>query len=122
IYRLCAAGDAGGVIGWLLAEGIVPPREVNSFLVQLVSEPNEKFNSNIENCVGGFLAKLTPEQRTEILSALIITFSGEEAKGEEKITRLLKCAPFNKGTWRQVDALPSELREKYRKEEYPRWQ
>ena len=122
ICRLCASGEAGGVIGWLLAQGIVPSREAIDFLSRLVSEPSQKFSSNVENCVAGFLAALSPEKRTEILSVLITNFSREGTVGEDKTLRLFKCAPFNKGTWRLVDALSTEIREKYWKEAYPRWQ
>lgn len=122
IRRLCDGGDAGGVIGWLLAESIVPDPEANDFLSQLISEPNEKFDTNFANCIGGFLAKLTPEKRTETLSALTSKFADKEAAGEEKIVRLLKCAPFNKDTWRLVESLRSELCERYWTEVYPGWQ
>jgi hypothetical protein len=120
IYRLCVGGEAAGVIGWLLADGIVPEHETGYFLLRLASEPEK--NSNIENCIGGFLAKLAPDKRSETLGALIEKLSKGGAADEEKIIRLLKCAPFRKDTWRQVDALRTEVRGKYWKEVYPRWQ
>ncbi len=122
IYRLCAGGEAGGVIGWLLADGIVPTAEANGFIGHLTAEPTEKFTGNIENCIGGFLSKLPRDDRSETLAALIKRFSGEGAAGEENIIRLLKCAPFNKDTWRHADSLSDELRKRYWQECYPRWQ
>ncbi len=122
IRRLCVGGEAGGITGWLLAESIVPPSEADGFLSRLVSEPTDKSSANIDNCVGGFLAKLTPERRGESLGALVKQFSAESAAGDEKIVRLLRCAPFDKDTWRQVDVLRAELRKEYWQEVYPRWQ
>src|ERR1700674_161961 len=122
IRRLCAGGEAGGVIGWLLADGIVPNRETNDFLLRLISEPGEKFSGNVESCVAGFLAKLTDAKRADTLGTLIQQFSEEGVAGEEKIIRLLKCAPFRKDTWRQVDLLSEKQRSQYWQDAYPRWQ
>jgi addiction module HigA family antidote len=122
IRRLCLGGEAGGVMGWLLADGIVPARETNEFLSRLAAEPKDKLDANIDNCIGGFLAKLTTEKRVKTLGALIKQFSSEGDAGEERTIRLLRCAPFDKETWQQVDALRSELRKRYWQEVYPRWQ
>ncbi len=48
-------------------------------------------------------------------------FAAKKKNGEDKIVRLLECAPFRSTTWRLVDGLPESLRIRYWHEVYPRW-
>jgi addiction module HigA family antidote len=121
ILRLCESGEASGVVGWHLADGIIREGEAIDFLYGLVSEPPDRMPARIDSCVSGFLNKFQDEVRDSFLSTLIERFSNEGQRGDERKVRLLRCAAFRKETWRHVDKLSKELNTRYWKDVYPYW-
>jgi addiction module HigA family antidote len=121
VVTLCESGDAGYTIGSHLADGILVARDAEEFLANLVAEPAGKLEFKINNCVAGFLGKLSDEARGEIIANVLARFSRDEPGGSEKTVRLLRFAPFNRTTWHQVDQLPVTLRTLYWQTVHPGW-
>jgi addiction module HigA family antidote len=122
IVRLCEPGDASFVVGSLMGAGAVSGLNGHEdFLYRLVSEPAERSPWHIDMCVSGFLARTENTARDILLGNLVTTFESEGSRGQDKIVRLLKCAPFQRQTWRHVDGQPVELQKRYWQECRPDW-
>jgi addiction module HigA family antidote len=121
IFRLCASGEASNVVGWLLADGILSPAKRVGFLEKLVSEAEATSSANLQNCIGGFLLKLSIDKQHGVLTDLVNRFAAEGPTSEKKLTLLLVSAPFFKETWKLVDAFGPEPRKAYWREVHPRW-
>lgn len=120
IKRLCQLGEASLIVGWLLAEGILPATDAEAFTGQLVSEPNSA--AWVDRCLSGFLGRHDPALRETLLLNLERRFLDDELDGADKLIRLVKAAPFIKSTWENVERLPKEIRLRYWQEVYPQWQ
>jgi addiction module HigA family antidote len=118
--KLCESGNAAFVIGWHLAD-IIRNEEARDFLCRLACEPEEDSAARVENCMAGFLARLSDDALNSILSALIERFAKLSPDGDDKRIRLLRFAPFGRRTWQHVAKLPKELGARYWKEVHPQW-
>jgi hypothetical protein len=121
IVLVCESGEASFAIGWQMAAGTVRGLDAAEFLYRLVSEPAQRSPWHIDVCISGFLTKTDETARDALLGDLVATFGSEGIRGQDKIIRLLKCAPFRKHTWRHVDRLEAELQTRYWQECHPNW-
>lgn len=117
IKELCRLGDASGVIGWHMAEirtGVEPAAD---FLQDLLSDQADDLQDKLDRCIAGFLAKLNLQERDSILSEMLERLN----KDDGLRICLLRCAPFDGGTWQHVDGLSKTLRRRYWQQVNPRW-
>ena len=121
ILRVCESGEASYVVGRHLAADIIHGDTAIDFLYRLASEPPARSAIQLDNCIAGFLAQLSEDERDPILAALITRFDKEGPQGDEKKIRLLRCAPFRKQTWLHADKLSTELQSNYWKTVSPHW-
>ena len=117
ILDLCRSGEASGVIGIHLAEIHTGIELAVDFVQELLSDESADLQDKLDQCIAGFLMKLDEQQRSDTLSELLDRLAGQN----ESCIRLLRCAPFDDGTWRHVDRLRKSLRRRYWREVNPRW-
>jgi hypothetical protein len=122
IVRLCELGHADGAIGWHLADGIIPPEQYLDVLARLASQLAPPAEPKIDHLLSAFLGRLDANMRTEVISELLRRFPSAAAEGADKMIRVLKCSLFRAETWKHVDALPENLRRRYWRETYVRWE
>ncbi len=119
--RLCELGETSGLIGWLLAESVVPHSSRVDFLCRLAGQPAPPTELKIDNLISGFLGRLEVETRDRTIGAIINGFMLDGASNDKTI-RILKCAPFRAETWKHLDTLPNHLQRRYWSETYIRWE
>ena len=117
IKELCRSGSASGVVGWHMAEVCTGVQQAAGFLQGVMAEQSDDLRDKCEQCITGFLAKLDLRNRDAVLAELL----GRPGFDEGARIRLLRCAPFDSGTWRRVDQLPQRLKQRYWKEVDPHW-
>jgi addiction module HigA family antidote len=113
LLRLCEAGEAANVVGWLLAGLTLKGFDAEDLLFRLASEPDTRSPAAVNMCASGYLLRLNDAVRVELLSSLIARFQAVGDADKGNIIRLLKAAPFKKTTWQLVDALPKPLQDRY---------
>ena len=115
ILNLCKVGEASSSIGFHLAEihaGIKPAAD---FVQELLSDEFSDLRNKLNQCIGGFLSKLDPQQRRDTLSQLLNRLAGQN----ESCIRMLLCAPIDGDTWHHVDGLSESLKQRYWREVNP---
>ena len=117
IKDLCQGGDAARIVGWHMAEISTGVQMAVSFLRGMMVERSEELRDNCEQCIGGFLAKLEMQYRDDVLGELLACLSSDE----DSCIRLLCQAPFDNGTWQQIDRMSKRLKRRYWKEVMPHW-
>ncbi len=120
IMRLCELGNADSVIGWLLADGVIPREERINFLDRLAGQLARPAEPKVDNVLSGFLGRLDADARDTTITELLRGFL--PLRAEDKAVRILKCAPFRAETWKHLDAMPDDLRQRYWRETYVRWE
>lgn len=118
ILEIARRGKAARVIGALASSAVLPEQDIPK-LLHLALEPilnsKEEVHSN-KNLIAGALHALTDNnQREPILRSVM------ECLPEEDMVRLLILAPYNKCTWKLVDAVGDSCRTKYWSEVTPEW-
>jgi addiction module HigA family antidote len=122
IMRLCDLGEASSAIGWLLAERVITNEGGRiDFLRQLAGQPASPAELKIDNLISGFLGRLEPETRDRVIDTAIDRLM-QDGGCDNKIIRILKCAPFRAETWKHLDALSTDLQRRYWRETYVRWE
>ncbi len=117
IKELCRGGDASHAVGWHMAEICVGIQRAAEFLQDVMAEPSDDLRDKWEQCLVGFLAKLELNDRDDTLAELLVRLGSDD----DARIRLLRCAPFENGTWQHVDRLSRRLKRRYWKEVDPRW-
>jgi addiction module HigA family antidote len=121
MIKLCESGEGSHVVGWSLA-GLAPPDlDPVRLAVELIAEENSAHAAQFNGCLGGFLLRLDDARRGDLLDALISRLNAEQRNHEDRIVRVLKCAPFKPSTWKIVDGLPEQQRSRYWAEVSPNW-
>ncbi len=117
IMDLCRSGNASSVVGWHMAGIRAGVREAADFVQEIMPEEANELRERLEQCVSGFLARLEMPVRDAVLSELLVRLEVDE----DACVRLLRCAPFDGGTWQHVDRLPERLKRCYWTEVVPCW-
>ncbi len=117
IKGLCRSGNASHVVGWHMAEICTGVQQGVDFLRDIMAERTDELRDKCEQCVSGFLDKLNKPDRDAALAELLERFGTDE----DACIRLLRCAPFDGGTWQHVDRLPNGLKRRYWEEVNPHW-
>lgn len=122
IMRLCELGNANGVVGWQLADGVIPPEQHVDVLARLAGQPAPPAEPKIDHLLSAFLGRLDADTRNQVVTELLLRFLRAGAEGADKTIRILKCSPFRAETWKHVDTLPDDLRQRYWRETYVQWE
>ena len=117
IKELCRSGNASRVVGWHMTEVCTGVQQAADFLHDIMAEQSDDLRDKCEHCVDGFLAKLDLPDRDGILAGLLARLGSDE----DARIRLLRCAPFDGGTWQHVDGLPKGLKQRYWEKVNPHW-
>ncbi len=117
IMELCRSGDASSVVGWHMAEICAGVQEAADFIQNVIGGESVEERDKRDQCISGFLAKLEVPARDAALAELL----ARPGSGEDARASVLRCAPFDGGTWKHVDQLSERLRQRYWKEVRPRW-
>ncbi len=115
IKQLCQCGDASRLVGWHMAEICTGVQKAIDFLRGMMAERSEELWDKCWHCITGFLAKLELQNRDGVLGELLAGLGSDE----DSCIRLLCRAPFDNGTWQQVDRLSKRLKERYWREVAP---
>ena len=117
IKELCRLGNASRVVGWHMTEICTGVQQRADFLQQIMAEQSDDLLDKCEHCIDGFLAKLDLPDRDAVLAELLARLGSDE----DASIRLLRCAPFDGGTWQHVDRLCKRLKRRYWEEVNPQW-
>ena len=117
IKELCRLGNASRVVGWHMSEICAGVQQRGDFLQQIMAEQSDDLRDKCEHCIDGFLAKLDLPDRDAVLAELLARLGSDE----DASIRLLRCAPFDGGTWQHVDRLSKGLKRRYWEEVNPHW-
>ena len=117
IKELCRSGDASRVVGWHMTEICTGIQEAAGFIQEIMGEQSDELRDKCEQCISGFLIKLDVSDRDAALAELLARLGSDE----DACIRLLRCAPFDGGTWRHVDQLSKPLKQRYWKVVVPYW-
>ena len=120
IMRLCTLGDASSIVGWQLADDIIPTVERAPFLERLTAQGTPPSQQKVDNLLAGFLARLDMEDRRKLTGTMLKSFV--MADTADKAIRLLGCSPFRATTWTHLDSLPEEWQRRYWRETYVHWE
>ena len=111
---LLSGSGAPDVAGSCIASTIMDASARAGFLRECLSAAGS-IEKEMDGCIRGFLRSIDDEARKAILSDAI------EDADNSRIVRLLRCAPFEKDTWRIVDQHGGEVRDRYWREVAPEW-
>ncbi len=117
VLRLCEQSNAENVIGWHLAEGVIPASDYADFVARLVAQSAPPSEVKVNNLLSGFIDRLGPDVRGRVISDVLRDFE----TNADIVVRMLKCAPFRKETWKHLEALDASLQARYWNETYVRW-
>ena len=117
IKELCRSGNASRVVGWHMTEVCTGVQQAADFIHDAIAEQSDDLQDIYEHCIAGFLAKLDVRHRDAVLAELLARLGSDE----DARIRLLRCAPFDGGTWQHVDQLSKRLRQRYWEEVVPYW-
>jgi addiction module HigA family antidote len=113
IKALAMKSGTSGIIGWHMADGVIPASGVAGFLERCLKVEDEGLTSKMDDLVRGFLAKMDVAPRTDVSEHLLVKLPSS------LLCRFLKCSLFQHETWEQVDRQAPEVREQYWHEIYP---
>ena len=117
IKELCRSGDAFRVVGWHMAEICTGVQQAVDFLQGMMEEQSDNLRDKCEQCISGFLSRLDLHDRDGVLGELLSRLGFDE----DSCIKLFRNAPFDNGTWQQVDRLSKHLKQRYWKEVSPYW-
>lgn len=113
VVALLARSGAPYTVGWYAARCLVPARAAH-FVRRCLAIPSDGERS-IDACLQGLLASLEADARSQLISEIA-------ADSEpDSITRVLRLAPFGQHTWRQLDQLGDDIRDRYWRDVHPYW-
>lgn len=118
ILELSERGKASWVIGALAASDVLSEQELQE-LLRLALAPilagKDEVHSH-KNLIGGAIRALLDDDKRDVVLRGV---AGDLS--EEDLAELLLLAPFNKNTWKLVDALGELAQSKYWSEVTPEW-
>ena len=117
VKELCRSGNASRVVGLHMAEICTGVQQRTDFLQDIMAEQSSDVRDKFEQCISGFLAKLDMPDRDAALAELLTRLDSDE----DARIRILRCAPFDGGTWQHVDRLPKGLKLRYWEEVNAHW-
>lgn len=113
VMALLARSGTPHTVGWYAARCLLPAPSAQLVRRCLaITSDNER---NIDVCLQGFLASLEADARSQ----LIVELAAESEP--DSIARLVRAAPFGQQTWRQLDQLGANIRDRYWREVHPYW-
>ena len=115
IKSLLIISGAPPAIGWHLADGVIGPEGSIAFVQQCINIEDQSILPKIDDMLSGFVRQLEEDTRTAIVASL------STGLPRLKLFRLIKCLPFERLTWRQLEALAPEIDRSYWKDVYPGW-
>ncbi|MGA8596312.1 MAG: hypothetical protein WB676_16495 [Bryobacteraceae bacterium] len=115
VKTLLTSSDAASTIGWHLADGVLEAEDADQFLKQCLTVDDTSLLGKIDELISGFIVRLDGNARREARQRLMPVLPPPQ------ISRLLRCSPFQRETWLDVDAQPPEVREQYWREASPTW-
>jgi len=110
IIQLLSSGDAAGHIGWPLAQGIIPAKDLQDFLSAVLQPAGEAMARKIDDLLRGFLAGISFPQ----MKALFDTTA--ETEIDSDMLRLLKMAPPGAQIWNYMNETFPHLTTQYWKQ------
>ncbi len=114
VTTLLSDNGMAGFVGNSLTSVLVDTKARAGFLRRCLSVAGD-VEKQVDGCISGFLTSIGDEERGAVLSSAV-----EDADTDE-ITRLLRCAPFGRDTWRFLDRFGAEIRDRYWREVAPQW-
>ena len=117
VKELCRSGNASRVVGWHMTELCTGFQQAADFIQDTIAEQSDDLRDIYEHCIAGFLAKLDFRDRDAVLAKLLARLDSDE----DARIRILRCAPFDGGTWQHVDRLPEGLKRRYWEEVNSHW-
>jgi addiction module HigA family antidote len=121
MISLCELGNAEGVIGWQLAD-IVEAEQRIELIDRLAGHLPPPESRKVDQLLSSFLRRLDSAAREKVVTELLEAYSTAGTMSADKSIRILKCLPFRAATWKHVEALPTNLRERYWRETYVVWE
>lgn len=118
--RLCSSGNAASAAGWHLSHDVIASDDTVDVLLTLIANSSEEQARTIDAAIAGVLGGLEDDRTDEVLVRCIAALSKQG--DDQGIIRLLISASFSGSTWRHVDALASDQRERYWTKVEPRWE
>lgn len=115
VKAVLAASGAAFTVGWHLADGVIETAGAAEFLKSCLALHDSTIIDKMDELVSGFLRKMDADPRREARRCLIATLPPPQ------VCRLLKCSPFERETWLDVDSQQPEVREQYWREVGPTW-
>ena len=114
VKALLSADSGPDVTGRVVALSIMDTSARIDFLQECLSVVGD-IEKKMDGCIQGFLRSLGDEERKAILPVAI------EDTDDDRIVRLLRCAPFGQDAWRLLDLHGEEIRARYWQEVVPEW-
>ncbi|HBY61473.1 MAG TPA: hypothetical protein DEH78_16755 [Solibacterales bacterium] len=111
---LAKSGDAW-IVGWHMAEAVIPVGEAAGFLAECLRIEAPQLKPKFDEALSGFLQKLDPAFRSEVTEKLTGTLP------RDLTLRLLKCSPFERDTWQHVARQGQPVHDQYWREVNPTW-
>ena len=106
VTALLSSGGAPDVVGYSLGQNVTDAKTRVTILRQFLSIDGDLENK-VDGCMGGLFRSIEGEARDETLS------SAAEGADANRITRLFRCAPSGRDTWRLLDRYGETIRERY---------
>ncbi|MFQ5928608.1 MAG: HigA family addiction module antitoxin, partial [Acidobacteriota bacterium] len=113
ITSLLHISGAASSIGYHLADGVIKDENAANFLQKCFSFESEDMLSKIDELVWGFMDKLDDGLRRKTTPSIIASLP------QSKIIRFIKCMPFRRETWHQLQSLGPEMAARYWQEIVP---
>jgi addiction module HigA family antidote len=107
IISLLQNSGAAYTIGWHMADGVVEPSSTADFIKRCLKVDDQDLAAKVDNLIRGLLMKLDTSVRLGITQEMAKTLS------PDLTCRLLKCSPFQRDTWEEVDRQGEALRQQY---------
>jgi len=116
IFELAEMGNAASTIGWLMAEKLLPEKDIPGFLLAALPPASESQSWTKKNLIIGALSAVHDEKkRVSMLK------KAKKELSEADFVRLLLLAPFRRSTWQIVDELDEQHGQTYWNDVHPNW-
>ncbi|HYE37968.1 HigA family addiction module antitoxin, partial [Methylocaldum sp.] len=116
IFELAEMGNAASSIGWLMAEMLLPEKDIPGFLLAALPPASENQCWTKKNLIIGSLSAVRDEKKRVSLLK-----KAKKELSEADFVRLLLLAPFRRSTWQIVDELDEQHGQTYWNDVYPNW-
>ena len=112
VTALLVVGGLSDIVGVSLASTVENPADRIDFVLKCLSISGD-LEKQMDSCLQGFLRFLGDDAR----EALIVSTAAHA--NTDRIVRLVRSAPFVRGTWRLLDRFGAGIRERYWREVTP---